>query len=160
MGPPKVRQVSPGGHGAALQSCDEVSEQRMRWLTAGCTGLSGFRMSIAVTWSRTRAIGVRSLRHRAMIALPTMLGSWPAIGVVMSTTAWTTGVVPSTNVVVTAGLGRPLGVWSRTLTRGGRVSPAGRGGSGRSKAKSLAFTFASGCESGKHSIVPCWSESA
>ncbi len=51
MAPPKVRQVSPGGHGAALQSCDEVSEQRMRWLTAGCTGLIGFRMSMAVTWS-------------------------------------------------------------------------------------------------------------
>ena len=160
MVPPKVRQVSPGGHGVALQSCVEVSEQRMRWLTAGFTGLSAFRISMAVTASLTFAIRVRSPCHPAMIVLPTRVGSWPAIGVVMSTTAWTTGVGPSTNVVTTAGAGSPLGVWSFTLTRGGRVVFAGRGGSGMSKARLVVFTLASGCESGKHSIVVCSDESA
>src|ERR1043166_2071032 len=107
MVPPNFRQVSPGGHGVVLQSALDVSEQRMRSLVAGCTGFRGFRISIDVTVTRALATRVRSPRQAAMIVLPTMVGSTPPTGVVVSTTAWTTGVEPSTNVVVTAGWGRP-----------------------------------------------------
>ena len=88
-----------------------------------------------------------------MIVLPTMLGRVPSTGVVMFTTACIVSTTPGIHVVVTAGLGRPAGVWSNTCTRGGRVWPAGFGGSVMSKAKSLAFTLASGWLSGKHSSL-------
>src|SRR2546429_8586593 len=82
IGAPNVRHVSPAGHGVALQSCVDVLEQRCRAAATGWTGLSGFRISIAVTVTRTRAIGVGSLSQRAKIVFPTRLGSMPAIGVV------------------------------------------------------------------------------
>jgi len=67
---------------------------------------------MAVTRTTRRVVGVRSPRQPVTIVFPTMLGSRPRTGVVMSTTAWTNGAGPSTNVVVTAGLGSRLGVRS------------------------------------------------
>src|SRR5437867_7669324 len=142
VGPPNVRQVSPTGHGVTLQSWLVVTEQRCLAGRAGVTALSGFRISMPVTLTRRGVIGVGSLIQRAMIVLPTMLGRVPSTGVVMFTTACIVSTTPGIHVVVTAGLGRPAGAWSNTCTRGGRVWPAGFGGSVMSKARALAFTLA------------------
>src|SRR5437879_12047906 len=100
MVPPNFRQVSPGGHGVALQSWAEVSEQRMRSLVAGCTGFKAFRISIAVTCTRVRATRVRSPCHAAMIVLPTLLGRTAPAGVVMATTVWRAGAGGTSKGVV------------------------------------------------------------
>ena len=153
IGPPSVRHFSPRGQGVALQSCALVTEQRFFSSMAGATGFKGFRISIAVRWTSSRVTGVWSRRQPVKIVFPTVRGSRPRTGDVMSTIACTCGGVPSTKVVRTLGLRRRRGVWSITLMRRRPGLPAGRGGKGMSNSKLLALTFASGCESGKHSVA-------
>src|SRR5712691_2681189 len=85
VGPPSARQVWPAGQLDVLQSCDVVTEQRRRRGIAGVTAFSGFTISMPVTCTRRRVIGVGSRGQPATIVFPTLLGSTPFTGVVMST---------------------------------------------------------------------------